>query len=119
MFKKFVIVLFLLVIFFPTTARGKKAILKITEPKDSATITERKITVKGISKGLESDTSIFIYVKTNREYFQGDTTIKKDGSWCYYPVVIGGVDDRNFYAEIYAKTGSGVISNTVKVFRAK
>lgn len=119
MFKKFVIVFSLLVIFFPFTAWNEKAILKITEPKDSATINERKITVKGTSEGLKPDTAIFIYVKTNREYLQGDTTIKKDGSWCYYPVVIGAVDDRNFYAEIYAKTESGIISNTVKVFRAQ
>ncbi|MCP5045982.1 MAG: hypothetical protein GY940_02350 [bacterium] len=119
MIKKSFIVTFIIMILLPTIAWDKKAKLTITEPKNSKTITERMITVKGISEGLKPDSVIYIYVKTNKNYLQGDTIIRSDGSWMFYPAVIGTVDGKNFYAEVFARTESGVISNIVKIYRAK
>lgn len=120
MIKRFYIMGFLLTLFATLIILGaKKTELKITKPENGERITVRKIVVEGTSEGLDSGTTLTIYVKTNKVYEQGSTEIRQDGTWQFYPAVIGAEEDRDFYAEIFAKTESGIISNTVTIYRIR
>ncbi len=118
--KSFLFVCFLTIILtFPMLLEAKKPELKITKPKNRDRITVRKIAVEGKSKSLEPGTSITIYVKTNQVYEQGECEIKANGSWRFYPAVIGAEGDREFYAEIFVETESGIRSNVVTIYRVR
>ena len=55
--------------------------------------------------------------KTNKIYEQGTTEIRNDGTWRFYSAFIGAEEDRDFYADIFAETESGVRSNIVTIYR--
>jgi hypothetical protein len=120
MLKRFFIICFLTIVFIiPSILLATKIELRITKPENSDKITERKIAVEGTSKGLDSGAIITIYVRTNQVYEQGKTEIKSNGKWRFYPAFIGAEEDKEFHADIYAETESGIRSNIVTVYRVR
>ena len=119
MSKRFFICSIIVVFILSSILLGAKVELLITNPKDSQKITERNISVEGISQGLEPGIIITIYIRTNRVYEQGKTKILNNGKWKYYPAVIGAEEDKEFYADIYAETDAGIRSNIVTVYRIR
>lgn len=105
--------------FVTVTKRAPAAehVLEITSPGDGTVVNQRKTSIAGISRGLPEGTELLVYVRTNTLYFQGRTLTQQDGSWEYFPVVLGGSDDNDFTAELLVKTNGGASSPPITVRR--
>lgn len=118
--RKFSVILIVFVLISVLQIQGAaKAKLTIKKPKDSERITKREIAIEGKSEGIDPGTVITIYVRTNEVYEQGTAKIQRNGTWRFYPAIIGAENDKEFYAEIFAETESGIRSNVVTVYRVR
>lgn len=94
--------------------------IQITAPVNGNTVYQRKVPITGTVTGLQPNRDVRLYVTTNKEYLQGNASIRSDTTWEYDSVILGAIHDSGFSATVTARAdsaGGETVSDSIRLTR--